>query len=180
MSITSYPTLSQRMNALHSRMVAVAEAFHEQGDVSAATAVKAQAKQLKQELNWFNSDLGAALTGIGVEPKTAKETDLFAGHREATTVAEAEAYRKWYFELLEEIDGERPEGENEKPDPRIIVRELKARCQLLDWIRINVDKIDFNIMVPPSTFTSNPWIAYGHNFESAIKKARDALNKAMS
>jgi hypothetical protein len=33
-------------------------------------------------------------------------------------------YTKWYIELIEVIYGERPEGENERPDPREVVRTL--------------------------------------------------------
>lgn len=67
-------------------------------------------------------------------------------------------------------------------DVRRIALERDAaleRCKLFDWIKDNVGNIDFAVNVPKDVFSSNPWIAMGHNFESAVAKARAALAKVI-
>ncbi len=52
------------------------------------------------------------------------------------------------------------------------------RLELLDWIKVNIESIDFYIKLPPGVFSTNPWIAVGGNFEGAIRKAKEQLDSA--
>ena len=55
---------------------------------------------------------------------------------------------------------------------------LKKRVAVLDWIKANVGNIDFHINVPEGILCTNPWIAVGDNFESAIEKAMEEFAQA--
>lgn len=55
------------------------------------------------------------------------------------------------------------------------LESLRHRVALLDWIKANVGNIDFNINVPPEVMSTNPWIAVGHNFETAVATAKEQL-----
>lgn len=52
---------------------------------------------------------------------------------------------------------------------------LRARVALFDWLKTNVGNIDFEVIVPPKVMSTNPWIAVGENFETAIAKAKEQL-----
>lgn len=43
--------------------------------------------------------------------------------------AEPDTWKRYYCELIEEIYGERPEGENERPDPCQVVKSMRAQLQ---------------------------------------------------
>lgn len=58
---------------------------------------------------------------------------------------------------------------------------IRERVALFDWLKTNVGNIDFDVIVPPdaNVMSTNPWIAVGGNFESAIRQAKEQLAKAI-
>lgn len=58
-----------------------------------------------------------------------------------------------------------------------LLDKLIADAEVLEWIAANVGNIDFHVKVPANVMSSNPWIATGENFVSAVNKAREQLAK---
>jgi len=84
-----FPTLQQRMMDLYKRLEFYASQYRKNGELIAANCCETDAGFLIAEIEAYNADLVAALESNDVNPKTVIETDLFAGYREPTTVAEA-------------------------------------------------------------------------------------------
>lgn len=57
---------------------------------------------------------------------------------------------------------------------------LRQRAVLFEWLKTNVGNIDFTVIVPPKVLCTNPWIAVGHNFESAIAQAKEQLHATIA
>lgn len=58
------------------------------------------------------------------------------------------------------------------------IDRLNGQCAALDWVKTNVGNIDFDVIVPAGVMSTNPWIAVGDNFESAIAQAKQMLESA--
>ena len=57
---------------------------------------------------------------------------------------------------------------------------LQKRVAVLDWIKANVGNIDFEVKIPTGVDSTNPWIAVGDNFETAVTEAMKQLAVATS
>ncbi len=60
-----------------------------------------------------------------------------------------------------------------------LLDKLIADAEVLEWIAANVGNIDFHVNFPSYVMGTNPWIATGENFVSAVKQAREQLAKAL-
>lgn len=74
-----------------------------------------------------------------LERELTAARDLTEAHAKTQTeLDKKQCYEKWYSELIEVIYGDIPEGVNELPDPRDVVKNLRAE---LDKLRAELAEV---------------------------------------